>query len=147
MSMNADGLIFSFGVILSAVVLPIAKQIWPGNSLKHFAKLSKYWTNKTRKYLNTQIFTLANPVHFGLKWFVTEEEILAVFTVYEWSDSRVIALRDILAVFTVYEWSDSRVIALRDERNFYDVIHKMSHSMALKKDCSWKWAYLADPPS
>ena len=35
------------------------------------------------KYVNTQIFTLANPVRFGLKWFVTEEEILAVFTVYE----------------------------------------------------------------
>ena len=29
-----------------------------------------------------QIFTLANPFHFGLRWFVTEE-ILAVFTVYE----------------------------------------------------------------
>ena len=33
--------------------------------------------------MNTQIFTLANPVRFGLKWFVTEEEILVVFTVYE----------------------------------------------------------------
>ena len=29
--------------------------------------------------------------------------------------------------------SDSRVIALRDERNFNDVMHKMSYSMALKK--------------
>ena len=27
--------------------------------------------------------------------------------------------------------SDSRLIALRDEQNHYEVIHKMSHSMAL----------------
>ena len=101
---------------------------------------------------------------------LTEGDILAVFTVYEAAVLEITQRKLQNSPGSVYKYtteinwklklidvgymcnlqwppqSHSHVIALRDERNFNDVIHKISHSMALnlKKDSSWKLTFLAE---
>ena len=86
---------------------------------------------------------------------LTEGDILAVFTVYEAAVLEITQRKLQNSPGSVYKYttkinwklklidvgymcnlerppqSHSHVIALRDERNFNDVIHKISHSMAL----------------